>query len=112
MQIYARHYLTALCLAVVMALPVCARTDSAEVSVTNPTTIAGKQLNPGTYRLEVEPGQKQLKVIDTSSDRTVAEVPCQWIQLKTAPNGTEVIVSDNQVKEIDFKGKTRAVKFD
>jgi hypothetical protein len=112
MRKHATRYLTALSLAAFLALPVWARGDSATVTVTNPTSIAGKQLAPGTYKLEALPGQNHLKVVDTSSRKTVADVPCQWFQLKTASNSTEVIVSNNTVTEVDFGGKTQAVKFD
>ena len=110
MRMQAKHYLMALSLVAFLALPVWARTASAQLTVTNPTTIAGKQLKPGTYNLEVQPNQTQLKVVDASSRKTVAEVPCQWIQLKNTPANTEVLVDKNNVTEIEFSGKTQAVK--
>jgi hypothetical protein len=110
MRTYAKRYLTALSLMAFIALPVWARTDSATLTVTNPTTIAGKNLEPGTYRLEVHPNQTQLKVVNTQSDRTVAEVPCQWVPLKNSPTNTEVLLNKNKVTEIEFSGNMQAVK--
>lgn len=110
MRIRARYYITALSLAAFCALPVWAHTDSAQLTVTSPTTIAGQQLKPGNYKLEVQPNQRQLKVVDTDRDKTIAEVPCQWIQLKNAPDNTEVVMNKDQVTEIEFSGKTQAVK--
>jgi Protein of unknown function (DUF2911) len=110
MRSHAKRYLTVFAVAAFLALPGWARSDSATLTITNPATIAGKQLQPGTYKLEVQPGQTHVKVVDTSSNKDVAEVSCQWIQLKNAPNSTEVTVNDNQVTEIEFRGKTKAVK--
>jgi hypothetical protein len=112
MRIRVKHYLTALSLVAFLALPALARTDSATLSVMNPTTIAGKQLQPGNYKLEIQPNQTQLKIVNTDTDRTVAEVPCRWIQIKNAPNTTQVVLDKNQVTEIDFGRKTQAVRID
>jgi hypothetical protein len=110
MRIHAKRFLTALSLTAFMALPVWAHTDSAQLTVTNPTAIAGRQLKPGTYKLEVQPDQSQLKIINSYSDKTVAEVPCHWITLKSAPNNTEVLLNKDTVTQINFGGKTQAVK--
>ena len=110
MRIRAKHCLTALSLIAFMALPVWAHTDSAQLTVLNHATIAGKQLKPGTYKLEVDPDQTQMKVVNTQTYRTVAEVPVHWVQVKKAPNNTQVILNGHQVQEIEFSGKTQAVR--
>jgi len=110
MRTHAKHYLMALSLVAFLALPVWAHTDSAQLTVMNPTTIAGKQLKPGNYRLEVQPDQTHLKVVNTETYKTVAEVPCHWINLKNAPINTEVELNKNKVTEIDFSGRTQAVR--
>lgn len=109
MRIRAKNCLTALSLVALMALPVWAHTDSAELTVVNPTTIAGNQLKPGTYKLEVQPNQMQMKVVNTETDRTVAKVPVHWVEVKK-PDNTQVILSKNQVQEVEFGGKTQAVR--
>jgi hypothetical protein len=110
MHIRAKHYLTALSVMAFFALPVWAHTDSAELTVLNPTMIAGQQLKPGTYKLEVQPSQTQMKVVNAQTYKTVAEVPVHWIQIKKAPNSTEVILNKNNVNEVEFGGKTQAVR--
>jgi hypothetical protein len=110
MRNHVKRYFTALSLMAFLALPVWAHTDSATLTVTNPTIIAGKNLKPGTYKLEVQPNQTQLKVVNTQSDRTVAEVPCQWVSLKNSPTNTEVLLNKNKVTEIEFSGHMQAVK--
>lgn len=109
MRIRAKHCLTTLSLMAFCALPVWAHTDSASLMVMNPTMIAGQELKPGTYKLEVQPNQTQMKVVDTHTSKTVAEVPVHWIQVK-APSNTQVILNKNEVSEVEFGGKTQAVR--
>jgi hypothetical protein len=109
MQIHAKHYGIALAV-FMMAFPVWARTDAAQLTVTEPATIGSTQLKPGDYNLEVKDNQTTLKVVDTNTGKTVAEVPCQWIQLQQKPSSTQVLVNNNQVTEVDFGGKTQAVR--
>jgi hypothetical protein len=93
-----------------LALPVWARTDSADLTVIQPTTIGTTQLKPGDYKVEVADNATQLRVVDQQNGKTVAEVPCQWIQLQKKPTQSEVVTNNNQVIEVDFGGKTQAVK--
>lgn len=110
MRIRAKNCLTALSLIVLMALPVWAHTDSAELTVVNRTTIAGQQLKPGTYKLEIQPNQTQMKVVNTETYKTVANVPVHWVEVKNPPNSTLVLLNHNQVQEVEFSGKTQAVR--
>jgi hypothetical protein len=109
MQIRAKHYWIGLAV-FMLAAPVWAHTDTAKLTVADAATIGGTQLKPGDYNLEVKDNQKQLKVVDPDSGKTVAEVPCQWIQLQHKPNTTQVVMDDNRVTEVDFGGKTQAVQ--
>jgi hypothetical protein len=109
MRIQARYYVTALAL-FGLALPVWAHTDTAHLSVTDPTMIGGTQLKAGDYRLEIKDNQTQMTVVDTTTGKTVAEVPCHWIQLPNKPDATDVVMRQNQVTEVDFGGKTQAVQ--
>jgi hypothetical protein len=110
MRIHVNHYLTVLSLIAFLALPVWAHTDSAQLTVLNATTIGGRQLKPGTYKLEVKPDQTQMKVVNTSTHRTVAEVPVHWVHVNNPPDYTQVILNKHQVQEVVFSGKTQAVR--
>jgi hypothetical protein len=110
MRIHLKHYLTALSLIAFLALPVWAHTDSAQLTVLNEATIGGTQLKPGTYKLEVKPNETQMKVVDTSTDRTVAQVPVHWVRVNNPPANTQVLLNKHQVQEIEFSGKTQAVR--
>ncbi|HTS11235.1 MAG TPA: hypothetical protein VMH00_03885 [Candidatus Limnocylindrales bacterium] len=110
MQIHARHYWIALAVLFVLAVPAWAHSDTAQLTVTQPATIGTTQLKPGDYKLEVKNDGTRIKVIDSSTDRTVAEVPCHWVQLKEKPNQTEVLLNANRVTEIDFGGTMQAAR--
>lgn len=109
MHFRAKHCLITLCVVAFLALPVWAHTDSAQLTVLNPTMIAGQQLKPGTYKLQVQPNNTEMKVVDTKSSKTVADVPVHWIMVKKAPASTEVIMTSNHVSEVEFSGKTQAI---
>jgi hypothetical protein len=109
MHIRPKHCFTAVAL-FALAIPVWARTDTAQLTVIQPTTIGTTQLKPGDYKLEVTPNATQLKVVNTDSGQTIAQVPCHWFQLQKKPDTTEVVTNNNQVIEVDFGGKTQAIK--
>lgn len=94
---------------VLLTLPVWARTESAELEVTEATEIAGTQLRPGEYEIKVKDGAAQVSVV--RDGKTVAQVPCQWIQLPNKAANSQVITSNNKVTEVDFGGKTEALQF-
>jgi hypothetical protein len=107
MRIGAKHFLAGVAV-LALGLPVWARTESSELDVDHSVTIAGKQLSPGDYELKVEDNGTQVTV--TKYGDVVVQVPCHWIQLPNKADSTEVKSSDNQITEIDFKGKTEAVQ--
>ncbi|MGA7842829.1 MAG: hypothetical protein WBS17_10095 [Candidatus Acidiferrales bacterium] len=104
---------TKTCLAVVavlvLSLPIWARTDSAQLEIDHPVTIGAQQLEPGTYNLKANDGEKQISIVRADNGKTVASVPCEWIQLAQKPRQTEVLFDADRVVEIDFSGKTEAV---
>jgi hypothetical protein len=104
---------TKTCLAVVavlvLSLPIWAGTDSAQLVVDHPVTIGAQQLEPGTYDLKAKNGEKQINVVRADNGKTVASVPCEWVQLAQKARQTEVLFNADHVVEIDFSGKTEAV---
>jgi hypothetical protein len=108
MRLSAKHYLSGLAV-LALALPVWARTYSTELTLSNPATISGKQLAPGDYQLKIKDGQNQLLVEDGDGD-TVAKVPCHWIQLPSKSDETAVVMNQRRIIQVDFDGKTAAVK--
>jgi hypothetical protein len=104
---------TKTCLAVVavlvLSLPIWARTDSAQLVVDHPVTIGTQQLEPGTYNLKANDGDKQISIARADNGKIVASVPCEWVQLAQKARQTEVLFNADRVIEIDFSGKTEAV---
>jgi hypothetical protein len=104
---------TRTCLAVVavlaLSLPIWARTDSAQLEIDHPVTIGTQQLAPGTYNLKANDAENQINIIRTSDGKSVASVPCEWVQLAQKARQTEVLFNADRVVEIDFSGKTKAV---
>jgi hypothetical protein len=104
---------TKTCLAVVavlvLSLPIWARSDSAQLVVDHPVTIGTQQLAPGTYNLKANDGEKQISIVRADNGKTVASVPCEWVQLAQKARQTEVLFNADRVIEIDFSGKTEAV---
>ena len=93
-----------------MALPVWARSESAEFVADQPTTIAGFTLQPGDYQLKADDSTNQVTVVD-SNGKVVTQVPCTWFQLSQKADATQVITDQSKVTELDFGGKTQAAKF-
>lgn len=104
---------TRTCLAVVavlaLSLPIWARTDSAQLEIDHPVTIGAQQLGPGTYNLKANDAENQINVIRASDGKTIASVPCEWVELAQKARQTEVLFNADRVVEIDFSGKTKAV---
>jgi hypothetical protein len=107
MRKHVKRYLSGLAL-LVLALPVWAHTYSVPVTLDDAVTISGKQLGPGQYQLQVKDGENQLRVVH--EDKTVAEVPCEWIQLPKKSNQSDVILREKQIVQVDFEGKTMAIE--
>lgn len=92
----------------ILATPVWAHTDTATVQSDGNVTIAGTQLKPGEYQLKVDDNADHLQV--TQNGKVITKVPVQWIQLNNKAPQTEVNITSNQIVEVDFAGKTQAVK--
>jgi hypothetical protein len=73
-------------------------------TVSQPTTIGGREMKAGQYELRVEEGQSKLQVV--SHGKMIAEVPCHWIQLPDKAKASSVAVDSNKVTTIQFGGKT------
>ena len=95
----------------VLSLPIWARTESAQLVVNHPVTIGAQQLEPGTYNIKANQGEKQINVVRADNGKVVASVPCEWVQLAQKARQTEVLFNADRVVEVDFSGKTEAVAF-
>ncbi len=97
----------------VLALAVtswAAHRDTTPWSVTNTATIGSNTIRPGEYQIRTEEGSNQLEVLKDGN--VVATVPCRWIHLDQKSEYSEILMNSNNVEEIQFAGKTEAVKID
>jgi len=107
MRIHAKQFLGGLAL-LALSVPVWAHTDSVAFYSDGSTTIAGTQLKQGDYELKVKDNATELQV--TKDGKVVAHVPVQWVQIPNKPEATTVVVNNDKIVEVDFGGKTQAVK--
>ncbi|MGC1684668.1 MAG: hypothetical protein WA734_03540 [Candidatus Acidiferrales bacterium] len=87
-----------------------AHRDSTQWTVTDTSTIGPSTIRPGEYQIRAEEGANQLEVVKEGT--VVATVPCHWIHLDQKPESTEVMTTSNAVNEVQFAGRTEAIKID
>jgi hypothetical protein len=102
--------LAALVLMVAITAQVTPAKDSkagvnATMTLVNPTTIAGKKLQPGDY--EVTANESQVKL--SMHGKVVAQAPVQWKDETGKSKYSTFVVNDSKITEIHFGGKTRYV---
>jgi hypothetical protein len=108
MDLRTKTCLTAIAV-LALSLPIWARTDSAQLVIDHPITIGTQQLAPGTYDLKANGAQNQINVVRAEDGKTIASIPCEWVQLAQKARQTEVLFNADRVIEIDFSGQTKAV---
>jgi hypothetical protein len=109
MRLHAKQFLGSLAL-LALSVPVwAAHTDSVAFYSDGSTTIAGTQLKQGDYELKVKDNAKELQVV-TEDGKVVAHVSVEWVQLPNKSETTSVVVNDEKIVEVDFGGKTQAIK--
>jgi outer membrane usher protein FimD/PapC len=98
--------------ALLIAMPLAARDNAkngkattAEVELLSPASVSGKMLKPGTYRVTADDS----KVTLTLNGKVVAEAPVEWKDETNKHNQSQIVTTDDQVKEIHFGGKMRYV---
>ena len=110
MHCSAKQFLGGLAV-LILALPVWARpskTYTAEWDASQATKIGNTQIMPGTYTVEAHENQNTLDIV--RDGKVVAQAPCHWIQLPKKAEDTEVDTNNNQIVEVEFSGKTEAVR--
>ncbi|HKS81980.1 MAG TPA: hypothetical protein VJR23_10795 [Candidatus Acidoferrales bacterium] len=110
MRLRAHHFLSIVAAAILVAVPVWAHTDSVRVQLTHTVTISGTQLKPGSYDLKVQDSGNDVNIFQDGNK--IAQVPCKWVQLSKKSDYSDVQFTKNRITELDFHGKTEAVRFD
>jgi len=110
MRCSAKQYLGGFAV-LILAMPVWAgpsKTYTAEWDASQATTIGNTQIQPGTYTVEAHENQNTLDIV--RDGKVIAQAPCHWIQLPKKAEDTEVDTNNNQIVEVEFSGKTEAVR--
>jgi hypothetical protein len=98
--------------ALAMAAPVwAARNESVSVSFDHRVTVDGKAIQPGRYVFEAKPNDTTIQILRKPDDKLIATVEGTWVALNSKPRQTQVQTDKNFVEEIDFGGKTQAIRF-
>jgi hypothetical protein len=109
MSIRKKSYLAAIAI-FGLSLPLWARTNSVTLEVDHTLTIGKQQLGPGSYNLKANDGDSELRIVRSNDGKTIATVPCQWIDLSQKARQSEVLMQQDRIVQVDFDGKTKAVE--
>ena len=100
--------------ALALAMPVVAGADDSKtiksvsrvaVDLHSSTTLAGKDLKPGTYQVSAD----ESKMTISRDGKVVAEVPIEWKDAQGKAAYTSVVTDSNQITEVHFGGKARYI---
>lgn len=100
--------------ALALAMPMAARNAAAKetkstkttIEILNPTSLSGKEIKPGSYRVTVD----DTKVTLERNGKIVAEAPAQWKDAPSKADYSMIVKDERGIREIHFSGKTRYVE--
>lgn len=96
---------------VAFAVPVWAHSKSTPLTLSQPATIGTVSLKPGNYTLTADTQMNEI-MVKQQDGKVIATVPGREVTLKRKPEYTAVLFNHRQIQEIQFEGKTEAVKVD
>lgn len=100
--------------ALALAMPIAARSAAAKntksttttMNILNPTSLSGKEIKPGSYRVTVD----DAKVTLERDGKVVAEAAAQWKDAPSKADYSMIVKDEHGIKEIHFAGKTRYIE--
>ncbi len=96
--------LTILAIAITLTLPVMAKSNTKSLNISAPVMLAGTQLSPGNYKLNIEGD----KITVEKNNQVVATVTGTWQDRKNKPTSTAYLTQQDQIQEIYIEGDPRA----
>ena len=99
MRLDMRHVFAGLA-ALMLVMPVWARTHKEQWTVNTPVTIGGTQIKVGDYQLNADDAKKELTVLQNG--KVVATVPGQWVKLPKKADYTTVETDSGKVTRVLF----------
>lgn len=109
MRIHLARVLTLLAL-VAFAVPVWAHSESTRLTLSHPATIGSTTLKPGKYKLVAHPNTHQVAV--QRYGKLIATVGAKDVTLSQKSPYTAVVFNGRKIHELQFQGKTQAMKVD
>lgn len=76
------------------------------MTIANATSLGGKPLKAGTYRVIANDSTVTMK----SGDKVVAQAPVQWKDAGSKAEYSSIISDDHGIQAIHFQGKTRYIE--
>jgi hypothetical protein len=101
--------------ALAVAMPIAARgayakdskaTVTAILDILDATTLGGKHIEPGTYRVSADDSKVTLE----RDGKMVAEAPVQWKDETSKARYTNIVTEANKITQIHFSGKMRYIQ--
>ncbi len=83
---------------------------STAISLDDSAKIGNTTLKPGKYRVVVNPKTSEVQIMQDG--QVMASVKGKLVTLKQKSPYTAVVEDKNQIREIDFSGKLRAIRVD
>jgi hypothetical protein len=100
--------------ALAIAMPIVARgayakgpkATTATLDIFDATSLAGKQIEPGTYRISADDSKVTLE----RDGKMIAEAPIQWKDETSKARYTNVVTESDKITQIHFSGKMRYIQ--
>lgn len=100
------HIALTLLLSLGLLLPVMARPLRVSIELFDTVTLAGTELQPGTYWLQADDN-----TFTVSKDKQVlVQGPANWVSC-AKPQATTIMTSEGAIREIRIKGQDRCLTF-
>ncbi|MGA9885434.1 MAG: hypothetical protein WBQ34_17090 [Candidatus Acidiferrales bacterium] len=96
----------AIALAAYPAIANESKTANTTMDITTPTSLDGKPVKAGSYRVIANGSTVTLK----SGSKTVAEAPVEWKQADNKASYSSVVTDGHGIKEFHFEGKTSYIE--
>ncbi|MGH9738905.1 MAG: hypothetical protein ACRD4X_10000, partial [Candidatus Acidiferrales bacterium] len=83
-----------------------AKTASTNMDISTPTSLGGKPVKAGTYRVVANGSTVTLK----SGGKTIAEAPVEWKQSDDKASYSSVVTDGQGIKAFHFEGRTSYIE--
>ncbi len=93
-----------------LSCPVWAHSESTPLDLSQPATIGSTTLKPGQYRLIANLSTDQVRV--ERKGKVIGTFTGTPVTLQTKSEQTAIVFNGRQISEIQFTGKTEALKLD